>query len=830
MSAGSETRVLPTYRQIVTHLNSPLYRNGYYLISSSIATSAIGLVYWILAARQYPPYVVGLNSAVIASMTFIAGISELNLMNALIRFIPTAGRSTKRFVFYSYLVTIVIAIIASAIFLKNLSIWSPALEFLGSSPILAVWFTLSTMGWCIFVLQDSVLTGLRQTSWVPLENTLFSLFKIVLMILLAGILPSLGIFGSWSLALIAILLPTNFFIFRKLIPAHMRQEDQSDGHIEVRQISRYVAADYMGGLFMILSTTLMPVIVTTVLGATENAYFYLSWTIANSLYLIGPGLGQSLVVESAKDPQKLSNYSRRVFRNAMMMVIPAVLIIAAGAQIILMIFGRGYSEAGSTLLRLLALSAIPHTVNSIFLNVSRVQRRMQAVFITLGVLCILVLSLSYTFLRMYGIVGVGMGWLISETIIALFVYFTQLRKLWANPKQSDGGRKYAPGSFTGMSALVYGIYKVATKLDLFPTLVRFRKKWTLREGKARISQLLPRIIQALPPDVSTRQTDWAVRWVANNDTNTIVAYLESRDGSSPIVVKLPASQKEFESLQRQANNLTTLYRDKRLAGWNQLLPVNLFQGYVDGQAYFVERALPGKAAFDLVDSTQAYQTVLDLAAAEIGILHRSTARQAMVDSDLLKTWIKEPLERLQQLCMHNAMLNDCLKSVENLEVELWSSLIGQSVQIGWTHGDYSPNNILIDQDGSRLTGIVDWDLARENSLPWLDVMHLLISTRMIAHHKEMGHVVSELLLKEDWTSQELQMLRATGYDLPEPPLNLRLILLLCWAQHIHANLSKTARFDHHTIWISENILPVLRVLDKKVVYKPASKQSEDLEL
>ena len=82
--------------RVVEHLKSPLYRNGYALIVATGATSVLGLLYWVLAARRYSQVDVGRNSALIASMTFLANLAHLNLTNGLNRFVPTSGRSTGK--------------------------------------------------------------------------------------------------------------------------------------------------------------------------------------------------------------------------------------------------------------------------------------------------------------------------------------------------------------------------------------------------------------------------------------------------------------------------------------------------------------------------------------------------------------------------------------------------------------------------------------------------------------------------------------------------------------------------------------------------------------
>ena len=108
----------------------PLFRNAYALVLNSAITSGLGLVFWILAARNYTTESVGLNSAVIAAMIFLAKLSHFNLTNALNRFLPRAGEATGRIIIYFYLISLAAALVSSLIFTIFVEVWSPALSFL----------------------------------------------------------------------------------------------------------------------------------------------------------------------------------------------------------------------------------------------------------------------------------------------------------------------------------------------------------------------------------------------------------------------------------------------------------------------------------------------------------------------------------------------------------------------------------------------------------------------------------------------------------------------------------------------------------------------------
>ncbi|MCL4487211.1 MAG: hypothetical protein M1570_03660 [Chloroflexi bacterium] len=428
MSLSISHRISEYQERVVEHLRAPLFRNGYALAASSAVTSVIGVAYWILATHFYSAEVVGINSAIISMMMFLGGLAQLNLITSHIRFIPNAGRSAARFIAITYLVALLVAILISLVYLRNIRIFTPALSFLFENKALAVTFVLATMGWTIFVLQDSALTGLRYATWVPVENAVFALAKIVLMILWSLSIPQLGLFFSWLFGLAITLLPTNYFIFGHLAPTQAKASGDLSADFQAKHIIRYSGGDFLGALFWLASTTLLPVMVTQLVSAQANAYFFLAWQIAYMLFLISSNMGSSLIVEASTNQSKLREYSRRVGLQLALMVGSAVLVIEVGAPLILQIFGQDYATEGSGLLRLLALAAIPNIVTSLFVSICRVQRRIGRLIVTLGALCILVLSMSTVLLPRYGIEGAGIAWLVGEVVVAGAILTTEIVK------------------------------------------------------------------------------------------------------------------------------------------------------------------------------------------------------------------------------------------------------------------------------------------------------------------------------------------------------------------------------------------------------------------
>lgn len=133
--------------RLVAHARLPLFRNGYALMVSAATTSGLGVVYWMLATRSYSAEVVGMNSAIISAMLLVSGIAQLSLLSVMARFLPRAGQAAGRLVATAYALTLTVAAVAGLAFVVEINTWAPALAFLGSSPLVALWFTLATMMW-----------------------------------------------------------------------------------------------------------------------------------------------------------------------------------------------------------------------------------------------------------------------------------------------------------------------------------------------------------------------------------------------------------------------------------------------------------------------------------------------------------------------------------------------------------------------------------------------------------------------------------------------------------------------------------------------------------
>jgi O-antigen/teichoic acid export membrane protein len=402
-------------RRTRRHLSEPLFRSAYSLILAELLTSGLGILFWTVAARLYNTGDVGRGSALVAAMLTLANFSQLNLPMGFLRFLPGAGQRGAGFVRRGYAATAVVATVLTTAFVLIAPAVSDRLRFLGDSPTLAVTVVAGVVLWCVFALQDSALTAVRRAQWVPLENGLFSLAKIVLLGVFAGVSSAHGIVLAWLVAMALTLPPVNLYLFTRALPQHATTQRETRPLV-LRDVARFVSVDYVGTLLAHLSTTALPVLVVSVLGADANALFFVAWTVGTSLTLVATNTGYSLTVEGAMDEARLAEHGRRALRRCLELVGTGAVVLMVAAPWVLALFGPRYEEA-SGLLRLLAVAALPASVNLLYLALMRVRRNLRRIVTVQAAQCASVLTLTLIAAPRASIEGVGIAWLVTQSVI-----------------------------------------------------------------------------------------------------------------------------------------------------------------------------------------------------------------------------------------------------------------------------------------------------------------------------------------------------------------------------------------------------------------------------
>lgn len=772
-----------TLRQLSSHLAVPLYRNGYALVANTVVTSGFGALYWVVAARFFSVEAVGINAAALSAMVLIANLSQLNLANALNRFVPDAGDRTGRLIYGAYAVATPLAAVASIVFLIGQPSWAPGLGILRSSPLAIVGFVLATMGWTVFVLQDAALTGLRRATWIPPENAVYSLAKIGLLLSFAVSAPSLGIFASATLPLLFVIVPINILIYRRAVPHHVGAAGSGAAAIDTGAVAGFAAADFFASLSWRVTVGLMPVLVLSLAGAAASAYFFLAWTIAYTLLLIGKNTGMSLITEAALAPHKLQSFSRKVLLQTSWIVLPAAAALFAFAPVVMRIFGPDYAREGSTVLRLLVLSAIPHTVISLNVSILRAERRMGALAVLQGAMAILVIVLSVVLLPILGINGVGWAWLVTTTVVAGAVLTTNLRFLWFQALLEGplGRRIVARGRASRLST------------STVPPAVATALESTLTELGQSLGTPKLRLVGRL-----------------GSGSDLAVATVGVSSVQPKMVVKLARTESTSAALLRETDALSALHTDPRVRGLAGLVPNLVASGLVGDRRFVTLGHIGGSdgRTADLSDHPQG--KLLIAAAGAIAGLHRATGT--------LTTLADDDVARLVDLRLEAAIREGRLQvgrrqmgALDRLGSELRSATVGLQVPLSWIHGDYWLGNVVVDRAGHPC-GIIDWDAMKVASLPGIDMVHLILTTRANDQNRELGSVVLAALGAPGLSDAELAVMAMLDGPNMEEGVQWRSLVLLTWLHHVTSRSRRWRGRSARWLWTSRNVGEVLEAL------------------
>lgn len=395
------------------------------LMVTTVTTSALGMAFWTVASRQYPARVVGENAALISAMLLLSIVSQLNLGNGLTRLLPQYGRRQARLVMKSYLLTGAVAVVVTGAFLAVAPSVSDEFSFLDGAWGLGIALVAGVAAWNVFALQDAALTSSRWARILPVENGLFGLLKIGLVVAAGAIGVQHGIFAAWLLAMVVMLVPMNGLLFARVLrPGRTGASVLPSVVLAVtdrRSVLRYLSADYAAALLSQGYNAALPLLVIVALGPATGASFYVAFLIASAAGALAQSLSTSLIVEGAHDESRLADLARHSARRYCTLVVPGVAALILIAPLLLAPFGGEYVEGGTTVLRLLLLGTIPQGLVAIALGVERVRARMPRVVAVEALTVALVTVGALVAMGPFGLVGAGIAWCAGHLVVACVV-------------------------------------------------------------------------------------------------------------------------------------------------------------------------------------------------------------------------------------------------------------------------------------------------------------------------------------------------------------------------------------------------------------------------
>ncbi len=404
-------------RRVWGELWSPLYRNAFFLIASSVLSNALGFLFWIVVARFYASSDVGLAAAAITTVGFLAGIANLGFSVGLVRFLPEAGERGSAMINTSLTISSLAGLAAATIFLAGLGLWAPPLFFLRNEPILLATFVLMGAVLAAAPTLDAILIARRRADFVFLKGAVMGL-RVPLPAALAAFFGVFGIFGSWALAVFASVIVALLLFVPRVEPRYRPRPLVRTA--VVNDLVHFSFANYVPAVIGAMPAGLLPLLIVNVLGAASTAHFFVTFSLAGLLFVIPGAFVMSLYAEGSQPVADFPKDTRKTARMIVALLVPGVLVFLFFGDVVLRLFGGEYSDAGFGLLRLFALSAGFVAVNGVYVTQLRVEKRVRPIIGLTAMATAFALGLSYVFLGSLGLLGVGVAWLVAQGSVTAY--------------------------------------------------------------------------------------------------------------------------------------------------------------------------------------------------------------------------------------------------------------------------------------------------------------------------------------------------------------------------------------------------------------------------
>ena len=401
---------------------SSLLRNSGFLIASTLSTSGLGYLYWILAAHELQPQAIGLGAGLISAFGLISFLAGLGVDAVCIRVLPQLKDDPRQWNAFFAACLVVPGVLTAVTALATVLVLpraEPSFRAL-EDPFTASLFVVGAVAMVSSTTLDGCFVALRRSGRHFARNTAFAVTKVPILLAIVlsfDVRSADALLLSWDLGLVLALLLGLLFLLPGARPG----------------LSLLVRPDIRGFLglwrtFIGLQLTatgamlpgyIFPPLVVALLGERANATFYFTWSLSGIFFTISASIARALFAEAANERELVAEV-RSAVKLTVFLMGPVIVVVVLLAHPLLSLFGDEYARNGTDLLRICALAAIPDSITNCYVAVMIVQGRLKsAAILNCAMAAIAVVGAAATLSR-YGIEAAGWAWFAAQTLGAVF--------------------------------------------------------------------------------------------------------------------------------------------------------------------------------------------------------------------------------------------------------------------------------------------------------------------------------------------------------------------------------------------------------------------------
>lgn len=393
-----------------------LIKNSIYLMMTNFSSLVLGFFFWVIATRYYSPNDIGIISAVISCIFIISMISSMGFPTALIFYLPRDTKNANRIISSCMIIVIAISILLSLIFFLGLNFWMKGLISVFGDIKVSIIFFMITIMTSISALMGGIFMASKRSEFHMAKEATFDFIKIFPLVLFPGF-GALGILISWSIGLILSIIIAAILLYNLRRYTPILTVDPI-----IKTIIKFSGGNYITNILYNLPRLILPIMIVDLISVESSAYFFISITVAGLLYGISQSTSFSLLAQPSEG-EKLLNNVIKMIRFNLFLLIPGFLLFVFFGKFVLSLFNPTYAEHATATLIILAAASIPLSLNTIFSTVRNSQKRVMSMIKVNGAITGMTLIFSMPLMKMAGIEGAAISYLVANTIVAMVIFY-----------------------------------------------------------------------------------------------------------------------------------------------------------------------------------------------------------------------------------------------------------------------------------------------------------------------------------------------------------------------------------------------------------------------
>ena len=338
----------------------------------------------------------------------------------------------------------------------------------------------------------------------------------------------------------------------------------------------------------------------------------------------------------------------------------------------------------------------------------------------------------------------------------------------------------------------------------------FRQRWRTEEfavgaAERELTQsFLTRLLEAMPNSAlsSGEMIDFAV---FPGGKVHIFAEFNIAAKAQPIVIKLPLNSHAVK--RAKVNQMTLGYiTSSEVDVLRDRVPPPVAAGKRDNPTYFGQPLGPGTTIASLPDFRRNAQSLVMQVFPFWLSVQRGFASEVMIDAVHFEQLIAHPVSSALQFIQKDRP--DAIFEKKLFDY-LRHHFLDQRFILSLGHGDFSAKNILFDQQQRKITGVIDWDMARLQTFPILDVFHFFLHIRRSTANAPKAGTLLKIMLADKLFRKILGMY-TDAFSFEET--KLKPLLIVYWAARLAGHLGTIKYLDDG--FVRRNYHEPLQVIKK----------------